>query len=292
MARVRNPNREKAFELYKAHKDIKLIDIANKLGIPEGTVRGWKKKDEWDNKINGTFQEKPKRNGTKNKKQNKSRGKPIAKEVEDVLSNTKLTDKQRLFCIYYIKYFNATKAYQKAYECDYNTATSIAYRLMDNDGVAKEIERLKREKLNRTFLSEEDVFQKYIDIAFADITDFVEFGKKEVEVPNEDGTATPVEVNYVDFKDSWNVDGTLISEVSKGRDGVKVKLQDKMKALQWLGDRMDLLPTATRRRLVLEEKKMELLTQDSNSVEVKDDGFIDALKGTVEEVVWTDEEIN
>ena len=34
---------------------------------------------------------------------------------------------------------------------------------------------------NRAMLSEDDIFQKYIDIAFADITDFLEFGNEEVD---------------------------------------------------------------------------------------------------------------
>ncbi|WP_460295108.1 terminase small subunit [Clostridium sardiniense] len=32
-------------------------------------------------------------------------------EVKDVLENIELTDKKRRFCIYYINYFNAAKAY-------------------------------------------------------------------------------------------------------------------------------------------------------------------------------------
>ena len=42
----------------------------------------------------------------------------MRKILSDVIENTELTEKQRLFCIYYIQCFNATKAYQKAYECD------------------------------------------------------------------------------------------------------------------------------------------------------------------------------
>ena len=48
--------------------------------------------------------------------------------------------------------------------------------------VKEEIRRLKKNRLNREMLSEEDIFQKYIDIAFADITDYLEFGRKTVPV--------------------------------------------------------------------------------------------------------------
>jgi len=46
MARARNPKRNKANEFYKAtNGDIKLKDIAEQLGVAEGTVRRWKNKD-------------------------------------------------------------------------------------------------------------------------------------------------------------------------------------------------------------------------------------------------------
>ncbi|WBF54891.1 hypothetical protein HXV90_02990 [Lysinibacillus sp. JK80] len=57
MARARDPNRDKAFEIYREHNgDIPLKDIAKQLGKGEGTVRGWKNKDEWDKAMNGTLQ--------------------------------------------------------------------------------------------------------------------------------------------------------------------------------------------------------------------------------------------
>jgi phage terminase small subunit len=45
------------------------------------------------------------------------------------------------------------------------------------------------------------------------------------------------------------VDGTLISEISKGKDGIKIKLLDQMKAMQWLTDHMDLLTTEQKARV-------------------------------------------
>ncbi|MGO0058635.1 phage terminase small subunit-related protein [Brevibacillus fluminis] len=57
MARARDPSREKAFEIWKQYGgNIKLKEIADKLGISEGTVRGWKNKDDWEGQLNGTFQ--------------------------------------------------------------------------------------------------------------------------------------------------------------------------------------------------------------------------------------------
>lgn len=57
MPRARNPDRKKAEEIYLEHKgNIELVKIAEILGVPAGTIRGWKNKDRWDDKLNGTFQ--------------------------------------------------------------------------------------------------------------------------------------------------------------------------------------------------------------------------------------------
>lgn len=68
MARVRSPNRDKAFEIYKDYDgNIDLVEIANILNISPGTVRGWKNKDAWEEKLDGTFQ-KNKQNAPKEKR--------------------------------------------------------------------------------------------------------------------------------------------------------------------------------------------------------------------------------
>jgi protein YqaS len=59
LGRARDPNRDKAFEIYSEHNgNIELIEIAERLGVSAGTVRGWKSKDKWEPKIKGTFQKK------------------------------------------------------------------------------------------------------------------------------------------------------------------------------------------------------------------------------------------
>ena len=73
------------------------------------------------------------------------------------------------FCLHYIRCFNATKAYQKAFKCSYNVANAEGYKLLVNPCVKEEIKRLKHNRLNRDMLDESDIFQKYMDIAFSDI---------------------------------------------------------------------------------------------------------------------------
>ena len=139
-----------------------------------------------------------------------------------------------------------------SYGCDYRTAQSNGYKLLTNTYIKQEILRLKQERLNREFLSESDIFQKYMDIAFADITDYMEFGIEEVpvmamygpvKVENPETKEKEIlkkKVNVVRFKNSSEVDGTILAEVKQGKDGASIKLADRMKALQWLSDHMNM----------------------------------------------------
>ena len=59
MPRARDPNRNKAFQIYMdAGGKIDLVEIASQLNISAGTVRGWKSKDKWEEQLNGTLQTK------------------------------------------------------------------------------------------------------------------------------------------------------------------------------------------------------------------------------------------
>lgn len=261
---------EEAKELFL--EGMKLVEIAKQLDLPEGTVRRWKSTYKWDNERSDKNNERSdnKANVRKEDKHvKKKKEKAIAEDVKQVIENPNLTDKQRLFCLHYTRCFNATKAYQKAFEADYATANAHGYELLSNVVILKEIQRLKQNRLNREMLDENDIFQKYMDIAFADITDFLTFGQKEVPVMGPFGpikvedpeTGGKVEVtkvvNTVSFRGSDEVDGTLISEVRQGKDGASIKLADRMKALEWLSEHMDMATPEQKARM----KKLEAETE-------------------------------
>jgi phage terminase small subunit len=286
---------EQAKELYLQGK--KLIEIANQLNLPEGTVRRWKSTHKWDS-------ERSDKNSERSEKKKVKKKKPVEREVNQVIENPELTDKQRLFCVLYARCFNATKAYQKAYGCTYETAMANGSETLRKTKIQNEIRRLKQERLNREFLSESDIFQKYMDIAFADLTDYVEFGTEEEPVMSMYGPVKVEDpktgkkkqltqtVNVVHFKKSSEVDGTILSEVKHGKNGSSIKLADRMKALQWLSDHMEIATAEQIERLNLmkaqaELARMKLQTEDSDQFE--DDGFLEALKGTAVED-WKNEE--
>lgn len=273
MPRARSPKRDKAYQLwFDSGKKKKLKDIASDLGVSESQIRKWKKQDNWNSNV--TI---PKSNVTKQTNSSQSYNKAIVEDVNQVIENTELTDKQRLFCLHYVRCFNATKAYQKAYGCDYRTAQSNGYQLLTNTYIREEIMRLKQNRFNNEMLDESDIFQKYIDIAFSDVTDFVEFGQEEVPVMSMHG---PVQVkdpetgkkktlmkkvNVVRFKNSNEVDGTIISEVKQGKDGSSIKLADRMKALDWLTEHMDLATEEQKARLEQLKANTERLRRESGS---------------------------
>ena len=273
MARSRSPDSIKAEQLY--HSGMSLVDIAKKLKKPEGTVRRWKSTQSWDGESERSEKE-PEHIPSVRKEIERKKKKAIAEDVKQVMNNPDLTDKQRLFCLNYIRCFNATKAYQKAYSCSYETAMSEGCSSLRNPKIKAEIQRLKQNRLNREMLDESDIFQKYMDIAFADITDFLEFGREEVPVmtafgplvikDEETGEKTEVTkvVNSVRFKEHPEVDGTLISEVKQGRDGASIKLPDRMKALDWLTEHMDFATPEQRERLKLLEAQRKAVERDND----------------------------
>ena len=150
---------------------------------------------------------------------------------------------------------------------------------MKNPAIRKEIEQLKQNHMNRELLKQEDIFQKFMDIAFADVTDYVSFGRENIQVM---GAFGPVmvenketgekevlekEVNTVKFKQSEDVDGTLITEVKQGKDGASIKLVDKMKALQWLSDHMNMATEEQKAKVEQMKARTEQIQHSGNNNE-------------------------
>lgn len=82
MPRQRSPNRAKAFEIYKENNgNIDLVKIAEILNLSSGTIRGWKNKDKWNDKLNGTFQKESLKNAERSKRKKGAQPKIIIQKV-------------------------------------------------------------------------------------------------------------------------------------------------------------------------------------------------------------------
>lgn len=245
---------------------LKYKEIAEKYGVALSTVKSWKTRYGWSRKG---------KKSTRTKLEKVCVQKEVAKEpIEQVIETEELSDEEQLFCLYYIRCFNATKAYMKAYGVKYESAAVLGCRLKKQEKIQNTINELKQSRFNREMLSEEDIFQKYIDIAFADMSDYFEFGSSG-------------NINYGNLKKSDEVDGTLISEIkiSTGKThSVQVKLLDRMKALDWLTEHMDMATEEQKARI----EALRAKTKSDEDETVEDDGFIEALQGKVDEI-WQEE---
>lgn len=239
MPREHDERIEQAEKLFQ--NGLKLKEIAKQLELPEGTVRSWKKRYNWDCNVaikkNATLQTK-----SKQKKQR------ISEAVEVALENGELNAEQQMFCLFYASNPNATRAYQKAYKCSYETAMANGSRLLRIAKIRDEIKHLKKERFENMLFDEKDIFQWYLDIATASITDYVTFGRESVPVmtmfgplkDKETGEAITKEENYVKFRSSEEVDGRVIKKVKMGRNGASIELHDQMKAMEWLTEHMSM----------------------------------------------------
>lgn len=272
MARAPDQRVQQAEAMFISGK--KLVEIANELNLPEGTVRRWKSTYKWESERSEIKSERSEKKANVRKEKKKA----VAEEVMQVIENPDLTDKQRLFCVLYVKCFNATKAAIKAGYSS-NTAMEQGYQLLHNPSVREEIMRLKQHRLNRELLDEHDIFQKYMDIAYSDITDYVEFGREEIQAMGafgpiqvedpESGEKVPLMkiVNSVRFRESDMVDGTLITEVKQGKDGASIKLADRMKALEWIANHMDMATEEQRARIAQVKAQTDKLTGNNQEIE-------------------------
>jgi len=195
--------------------DITLKELAAKHGISGGTMRSRKNREKWQRNEHGSATQDTKQHATKKgvatKQKKSTRGKK--NKTNELEISPELTEKQRLFCLYYIKNFNATMAAIKA-GYSKESAHVEGSRLIRNVKVAAEIKRLKGRAMQDLYIDALDVLEVYIKIAFADITDFTEFGtyKEYVYVEGQkmisvNGDYITQDINYVRIKnprrDRW-----------------------------------------------------------------------------------------
>lgn len=245
---------ELAYDDYLA--GMKYKEIAAKYDVTINTVKSWKSRY-WKGQKGCT---------QKKKVAHKKVATKIAEKT--IKENEELDEEHQLFCIYYLKYHNQVKAYQKVKpHSPYNSACVMASRWFKEDAVQEEIKRLKKELYAEALLDPVEIVQKYIDMAFYDVTDYAEF---------KDGV--------VMLKDSNCVDGTLIQEVKQGKEGVAVKFVDRSKALDWLSKHMNMATDEQKAKieLIKAQTKAASSKTDDETDEIENDGFIEALSETSE----------
>lgn len=152
---MKKEKHELAYDDYLA--GMKYKEIAAKYNVTINTVKSWKSRY-WKDKKGCT------------QKKKIAHKKVATKIAENMINeNEELDEERQLFCIYYLKYHNQVKAYQKVKpKSPYGSACVMASRWFKEPIIQEEINRLKKELYAEALLDPVEIVQKYIDIAFLD----------------------------------------------------------------------------------------------------------------------------
>lgn len=229
-------------------KNMKYKEIAEKYKVSLSTVKSWKTRYGWQR---GAYKSKKRVRADKNVCNSTQVKKKLYKSIE----KSELSEKQKLFCLYYTDCLNATTAYVRAYGGKRTTGASEGWKLLARKDVQKEVKRLKEIKYQSLMLKADDIVERQMRIAFSDMTDFLTVDTAVAE--------NGYEYNKILVHKSDQLDGAVIQEVKETKDGVAIKLKDSQKALDWLTKYFNLFPQDKHKidfdncRLELEKKRLD-----------------------------------
>ena len=148
-----------------------------------------------------------------------------------------VTEQETRFVFEYLKLRNISQAYMKAFGCDKDTARKEGRKLYKRKDIQEKIVSERTQLAVNYDVDVKDYVEFLVNGAFADIGNYVRFGQEEIPEYQPDGTllvnpdtGEPItrKVNRVYLEHSDKVDTSLITDISNGKDGVKLKLVDKM----------------------------------------------------------------
>lgn len=161
----------------------------------------------------------------------------------------KLNDRQKRFCDEYLIDLNATQAAIRAGYSE-KTAEQTASRLLTNVKVQEYIEKRKKDRIERTEITQDDVLKELAIIAFSTATDYAEVIEKDLMVevdgkliPALDAAGQPIKYKTVEpilTEKLTEEQKKALSVVKSGKFGIEIKPYDKTKALELLGKHLGL----------------------------------------------------
>lgn len=244
VARIRDPARDKAKELYLNNKDITNREIAKLLGVDEKKIATWKIRDNWKcstTEKKNVVQQNKKCSTTKPKEEKKELTLDEDKAFEYVDEEDGLTDRQRNFCYYYMQSLNAFQAAVKAgYSPSYGK--THVYKLLEKASVKNFLYKLKEQQRQEFLLTQERIINRHVQVALSDITDYF----------NQDGSLKPLS----------EVDGSLVRKIKITKkddyESAEIQLIEKCPSLAWLTKFVGLDPDTNiaKQRLEIEKEKV------------------------------------
>ena len=150
-----------------------------------------------------------------------------------------LTPKQENFCLAYLETGNASEAYRRAYDCENSKPETInkrASELLDNGNIAGRIAELNKSAVTAAVMTRTEAMEKLSALARTDLKDLVEFGEYEL---GSDAEGNPIVQSSWKIKDSVFQDPAkmaAISELTAGKEGIKIKTHSPLAAIKQLSD--------------------------------------------------------
>lgn len=150
---------------------------------------------------------------------------------------SKLTAKQARFVEEYLLDLNATQAAIRAGYSE-RMAHSIGWENLQKPAIAEAIAAAQAARASRTEVTQDRVLAELAKIAFADIRNAVRWGRSPVDTEAEEANPNSLGIYPVELVPSSEIDddtAAAVSEVSLTQTGVKIKLHDKLAALEKIG---------------------------------------------------------
>ena len=139
----------------------------------------------------------------------------------------KLTEKQKRFVDEYLIDLNATAAAKRAGYKDPN----IGRQLITKNNVSAEIAKRRGRLQNKLEITQEKILKELANIGFARATDYAEIAGPLVNIKPTDSLTDPQQA--------------AIASIEQGNFGIKLKLYDKVKALELLGKHLGMFEPGT-----------------------------------------------
>lgn len=240
---------------------MKYKDIATKYGVSLNTVKSWKSRNGWQRGATSKkgAHKKVKRAHTKKQKVAQARSPDV---IDELVKNNELKDRQKAFCLYYLQRYNATWAYQQAYNADYATARANGSKLLANTNIKKQLTELKKQQSAELYATANDIMLGYLKQAHSDVTDVLEFKtvkrlswnkipddtgpyedanghyRLDPKIDPETGEQAFYYENLVLLKDSNEIDTSNIKSIRIDKGEAVVEMYDKQRAMKELLERL------------------------------------------------------
>lgn len=179
-------------------------------------------------------------------------------QFDNMMNKEQLTDKQELFCQEYMIDLNATKAYKRAgYSANSDEVAAVeGHKLLINPKISQRLQELMEERSRRTEITQDMVLRELAAIGFAKVTDYLHIivasdestsAAGEAEKPKRGRrarqAASAVQQIVQVFETSKVRSGAIpaIASIKQGKEGIEIKLNDKVKALELIARHLGML---------------------------------------------------